>query len=828
MSLNEAAPEVEASLNKIKRKDRRAIKTEDYGSTSEALALAAECLPRLTQQIKTAIAKPERRHVRVVHALANLPHDKIALCVLQVALESVIRQQEEYIETANRIGSALFEEYWMHEWETTKRNLGNSNTKAAIKKRALFAKIEKVGVTKTYSQVQARVSTRNAAKYGFSPTDWSDAYTRAGDWAIDQLCAAWPEYFECKHVRTPSLSKKTPVLTKLYLRVTTKAEDFLNAAQLEIAKANPIWLNQIEKPLPWSGLNKGLTSDVRLAANVKLVKTRYEQTEKDFTDAINAGTMQPVLQALNRLQGVPWKINTRVLAVIKDCFEQGIEVKGLPRKKIPEPGLSTLWEEMSAEEQQTYIRRCEKVEDRNTSRIGVRTIFKQDMDTATRLAEHQRFYTPMNLDWRGRVYSLPAFNFTRNELVRALFLFAEGKPIGEEGIKWLKVHCANCWDLDKISKKPFAARIALIDASPDKITQVATMPLKDRWWLKGASKPFQFLAACIALSEAIEQGPSYCCDLPIAFDGSCNGLQHLCAMTKAPEGALVNLTPRAHPEDIYQRIADCVEKMIKNDLKNSDLKSWRSRHSATMWLKHHVDRSVVKRNVMTYGYSSTIAGMADQLREDLMAGYTDDVFDGKIPEHPFGANEGYYASSYLAKHVFKAVEDEIKPAADVKNFLRKLVSALASENKCLCWTAPTGLPWSNRYHEKKTRVVKLRQRNHGVELPKSVTEAFGFKTRIKVDKARNGVTPNFVHALDAAHLMRTVNAAAKEGITDIATVHDSYSCLPSQAARFRRIIREQFVRMYQEHDVLKEVYDKACEDLGCDEIEGVDFPKRAH
>ena len=31
--------------------------------------------------------------------------------------------------------------------------------------------------------------------------------------------------------------------------------------------------------------------------------------------------------------------------------------------------------------------------------------------------------------------------------------------------------------------------------------------------------------------------------------------------------------------------------------------------------------------------------------------------------------------------------------------------------------------------------------------------------------------------------------------------------------------------MYQEHDVLKEVYDKACEDLGCDEIEGVDFPE---
>ena len=66
---------------------------------------------------------------------------------------------------------------------------------------------------------------------------------------------------------------------------------------------------------------------------------------------------------------------------------------------------------------------------------------------------------------------------------------------------------------------------------------------------------------------------------------------------------------------------------------------------------------------------------------------------------------------------------------------------------------------------------------------------------------------------DAAHLMLTVNAAVAEGITSIATVHDSFGCLPSRAERFRRIIREQFVKMYQEHDVLQEVFERAKEDL---------------
>ena len=59
-----------------------------------------------------------------------------------------------------------------------------------------------------------------------------------------------------------------------------------------------------------------------------------------------------------------------------------------------------------------------------------------------------------------------------------------------------------------------------------------------------------------------------------------------------------------------------------------------------------------------------------------------------------------------------------------------------------------------------------------------------------------------------------VNAAVAEGITSIATVHDSYGCLPSRAGRFRKIILEEFVRMYEKHDVLAEVLDEARADLG--------------
>jgi DNA-directed RNA polymerase len=60
--------------------------------------------------------------------------------------------------------------------------------------------------------------------------------------------------------------------------------------------------------------------------------------------------------------------------------------------------------------------------------------------------------------------------------------------------------------------------------------------------------------------------------------------------------------------------------------------------------------------------------------------------------------------------------------------------------------------------------------------------------------------------------MMAVNAAVSEGITNIATVHDSFGCLAPQASRFNAIIREQMVEMYQ-RDILAEVLEQAKHDL---------------
>jgi DNA-directed RNA polymerase len=130
-------------------------------------------------------------------------------------------------------------------------------------------------------------------------------------------------------------------------------------------------------------------------------------------------------------------------------------------------------------------------------------------------------------------------------------------------------------------------------------------------------------------------------------------------------------------------------------------------------------------------------------------------------------------------------------------FLQKLARALAHKGRYLRWTSPAGVPMINSYAKSDTKRVHLWLNDRGVRFEHIIKLAVAELPKIDKVKVARAVAPNFVHACDAAHLMLTVNAAVAEGITSIATVHDSFGCLAPRAARFRKIIREQFVKMYE-------------------------------
>jgi DNA-directed RNA polymerase len=73
---------------------------------------------------------------------------------------------------------------------------------------------------------------------------------------------------------------------------------------------------------------------------------------------------------------------------------------------------------------------------------------------------------------------------------------------------------------------------------------------------RDVDKPFAFVAACMELSRAKKDPQGFITHLPISFDGTWNGIQHLALLSRDEEaGRLVNLTDCATPQDVYDVVA---------------------------------------------------------------------------------------------------------------------------------------------------------------------------------------------------------------------------------------------------------------------------------
>ncbi len=85
------------------------------------------------------------------------------------------------------------------------------------------------------------------------------------------------------------------------------------------------------------------------------------------------------------------------------------------------------------------------------------------------------FYLPHNVDFRGRAYSLPPhLNHIGDDLSRGLLMFGEAKPLGERGLRWLKVHLSNLYGYDKAT---FEERVEFVHKHLDDVLDSAESPL---------------------------------------------------------------------------------------------------------------------------------------------------------------------------------------------------------------------------------------------------------------------------------------------------------------------------------------------------------------
>ena len=609
-----------------------------------------------------------------------------------------------------------------------------------------------------------------------------------------------------KDVFIPRVVAREGVLV-YHLSITDEAAAYLSHSR-EVADWQKAYMvPMVTPPVPWEAFDSGAYNDPRLAAQTTLVRTRRGFQKRPIDEAIERGHLDKLMTSVNAIQGVPLEIDDFILGVVEEAFRRKVELEGFPREDdIPEPEKP---EGASKEVMKAYYRNLQKVKRRNRGLIGEREVFKTDLEVASRLVGSP-FWLPHNLDFRSRVYPVAHFSHHRADHIKALIRFHNGQPLDVESAGWLAIHVANTGDFGKLSKKSFDDRIAWVEDNTDRICSVAENPWGDTWWLE-ADCPFQFLAACREWAGWIETGPGFITSLPIGLDGSNSGLQHFSAALRSLEGALVSLVPSDAPTDVYQTVADLMLPLVQKDADEGDA-------VAQLVLRNGINRSLIKRQVMTRFYSSEVYGFKKQIMSDTMDKLGDKIMRGELTEHPYDieGDGGYACAGYLAKKVWEAISQVARDANEGMQWFQQVAGLLAHEGKPMTWTTPLGLPIVHQYNEVAVKQVKLTLGDSEIPVldhtPVSridLSLAYPVPSRIKKSKAKSACAPNVIHSMDASHLLLTVLKAVEEGITDVLLIHDSFATNAAQTGRFFSIIREAMVEMYENYCPFETIYQEA-------------------
>lgn len=399
----------------------------------------------------------------------------------------------------------------------------------------------------------------------------------------------------------------------------------------------------------------------------------------------------------------------------------------------------------------------------------------------------------------------------------------------------------------------------------DELKIIGKMTPFDFW--RQADDPFQFLAACHELAEirAFEErnpgrGGEFISGLPIALDAAQSGVQHFAASSlNLNDGTLTNLVPQDVPNDLYgaclRRAKELLREKLEADRAAYDANPMNDKDKQNLqnlevfvsdesndWdaikrrkrefnasstgnkqkLLDHIDvvertlafegynRSFIKRNGMTFSYSSRSWGFGEQLRSDEMKPLSRKVRLGELDEHPFGKDRGYTASIILGQIHERAIRDTVQSVSKGMDFLQSCSDALHNENKHFEFVTRWGFPVFQSYeHEAKNpNRPKLLFYNHDLKEFNPVSQALSlrkFDGRVHRQNSRQGIAPNLIHAQDALMLQMAVLLCEEHDITDMMVVHDSFATCIADVRMMRSLVLLAMRDLYDDYDLWAEV-----------------------
>lgn len=635
----------------------------------------------------------------------------------------------------------------------------------------------------TDERYKIRVMRNQATKNGVEFQEWGNAALhQVGYYLLDKMVQIG--LFE-EHRSRDGINEVVDIA------LSPKAEFFVKQISDFVVENAPYWTPCIEPPRDWvSPVDGGYhTQEMRRLAPY-LVNT-HNTARRFLTD--EACDLSREMKCVNALQRTAWRVNSDLLDIATNVSYHYDMEEILMQGEVPKPRKPEWLQDQKVEslegaqlaEFKMWKREVANWHtDERARRIkGYR--FTSTMRSARQFVDQPAIYFVYFMDFRYRKYvRTNGISPQGSDLQKALLEFSAGKPLHTQSAKdWFVITGANRFGVDKVT---YEDRIQWVKDNEHLILDWARNPIDSPGWME-ADKPFQFLAWCLEYAKWKVHGDKFLSRLSVGMDGSCNGLQNFSAMLRDPVGgAAVNLLPSKLPSDIYAMVARRTTELLLAEDEDED-------GFRTLWLEHVLTRGLVKRSVMTLPYGSKRQSCRDFIVADYLKA-------GKFPE--LDPKRYAAAANYLSYRVWAAIGDVVVKAREAMDWLQDAARTIVKTgDECIRWITPTGAPVVQVYYG--SEVHRINTKLCGNLKIRVLSET----SDVDLLRSKNGIAPNFVHSMDAAHLTLTCNAAADAGITAFHMVHDDYGTHAADAGELYRLIREEFVGMYQRHDMLQELRD---------------------
>ena len=568
-----------------------------------------------------------------------------------------------------------------------------------------------------------------------------------------------------------SKRKKKPTR---YVTATKETLEWIENFNEHRELLEPFWLPTIELPTPWESVWEGGydTKDTSLPL-LPFIKTSNMDFLRDIKGSIDAP-----MRATNLIQQTPWRINSNVLDVMGWSWENSLQIGDLPSREDEQlPPLPSDFKENEKANKQ-WRQMAARVYNHRLSTTSRRLLVAKVLYVANKLRGN-RFFYPSQVDFRGRIYNIPAFlGIQGPDMSRGLLEFNRPCKIkNDEQAYWLAIQGANTYGNDKVT---LDERVAWARSVANEVDKVVQDPKNNTFWHE-ADSPWQFLAWCFEWAEYCATG-SVTSHLPVNMDASNNGLQILSMLMRDPYGCeATNVFPTDTPADIYRVVSDrVVDKLIHDrDTGGNPI--------ASDWLSFGIDRKLAKRPTMVWPYGGTFYSCRAYVDE-----WYQDTLRKTRCSNPFSEDLRYKATGYLARLTWASINEVLLKPKECMQWLQGVALELAQHKQPVQWVTPSGFPVLQDYRKTQSQHVQSLINGEATHI-KWYTDSSDISAR----RQKQGMSPNFVHSLDASALTESVIRANEYGIYDFSMIHDSYGTHSTSCALFGDLLRKSFYDIFR-------------------------------